>query len=140
MAKSIKYIYADIRFSIKVRDNHWWLDFYNFDKKRIRKSTDLKAIDINLLIVKKKIIPDFIGKMFQETLQELGIKGKVLYNLRHTFASRLVAAGIDITRVSKYLGHSSSKITYDLYVDFIPEDEDTRLKNIAKIDTIMDTI
>jgi len=26
------------------------------------------------------------------------IKGKVLYNLRHTFASRLIMAGINITK------------------------------------------
>jgi len=36
--------------------------------------------------------------------------------MRHTFATRQIAAGRSLTAVSRYLGHSSVAITGDLYV------------------------
>ena len=36
--------------------------------------------------------------------------------MRHTFATRMIAAGKSLTAVSRYLGHSSVAITGDLYV------------------------
>jgi integrase len=35
--------------------------------------------------------------------------------LRHTHASALIAAGLDVVTVSKQLGHSSPKVTLDTY-------------------------
>lgn len=39
-----------------------------------------------------------------------------LHTLRHTFATRMIEASVDIKTVSRILGHKSVKITYDLYV------------------------
>lgn len=38
------------------------------------------------------------------------------HELRHTFATNLIQAGVDVKVVSQLLGHSSVKITYDTYV------------------------
>jgi integrase len=39
----------------------------------------------------------------------------VFHALRHTHASQLIDAGIDVVTISKRLGHSSSAITLKVY-------------------------
>jgi integrase len=39
----------------------------------------------------------------------------VLHSLRHTYATRLVEAGVDLRYISEQLGHASISITSDLY-------------------------
>lgn len=65
MDKNIKYIYGDLKFTIKEQYGYWYLDFYSILGKRQRGSTKLKANSENLRIIKKQIIPDIyegIGK------------------------------------------------------------------------------
>jgi len=47
------------------------------------------------------------------------VKVKGFHILRHTFASRLVQEGVSIYKVSKYLGHSSVRMT-EIYSHLIP--------------------
>ena len=44
-----------------------------------------------------------------------------LHKLRHTFASHLVQAGVDLYRVSKLMGHSTIKVT-EIYAHLAPAD------------------
>ncbi|MDD4330340.1 MAG: site-specific integrase [Aliarcobacter sp.] len=63
--ENIKYIYGDLKFTIKEQFGHWYLDFYSSSGKRQRGSTKLKATAENLKIIKKQVIPDIyegIGK------------------------------------------------------------------------------
>ena len=63
--ENIKYIYGDLKFTIKEQYGHWYLDFYSASGKRQRGSTKLKSTAENLKIIKKQIIPDIcygIGK------------------------------------------------------------------------------
>jgi len=50
-------------------------------------------------------------KRFASALKKAGIKDFRFHDLRHTFASQMVMAGVDITTVSKLLGHKSLKMT-----------------------------
>lgn len=45
------------------------------------------------------------------------------HECRHTYASLMLGAGIDIVKVSKWLGHSSIQITVDRYGHLVPGDE-----------------
>ena len=65
------------------------------------------------------------------------IEQRTLYNLRHTFASQLISNGADIVWVSKMLGHKDVSITLKVYTKFIQEQEDTRLKKIEQMGTIL---
>ena len=46
------------------------------------------------------------------------------HGLRHTYASMLIDAGVDVVRVSKQLGHSSPTITLDVYAHLFDQRED----------------
>ncbi len=46
-----------------------------------------------------------------------------LHECRHTYASLMLAAGVDMTKVSKWMGHSSITITVDRYGHLVPGDE-----------------
>jgi len=48
---------------------------------------------------------------FKLACEKAGISGVTWHTLRHTFASRLVANGVDIVTVKELLGHSSIGVT-----------------------------
>jgi len=77
---------------------------------------------------------------FQRILKNAGVKARVLYNLRHTFASQLISKGADIVWVSKMLGHKDVSITLKIYTKFIEENDEIRLKKIEKMGTLMGTL
>jgi integrase len=43
--------------------------------------------------------------------EEIAIRDLRVHDLRHTFASRLLAAGVSVTDISRLLGHSTLKMT-----------------------------
>lgn len=51
----------------------------------------------------------------------LSIPNCSVHELRHTFASMVFRQGVDIKTVSALLGHSSVKLTYDIYVHLLEE-------------------
>ena len=53
------------------------------------------------------------------------------HDLRHSAASRLIAEGEDLKRVSDFMGHSSIKITADVYGHLI---EKTRQETASKLE------
>lgn len=58
--------------------------------------------------------PDLISQAFTRVCQKLGIKAS-FHALRHTHASQLIEAGVQLKVISERLGHASINITADLY-------------------------
>jgi integrase len=54
---------------------------------------------------------NFYNRIFKPTVEKLGLEGVVWHTLRHTFASRLVVAGVNIKEVQRLLGHKSLRMT-----------------------------
>ena len=46
------------------------------------------------------------------------------HDLRHTCASLAVAAGVNVLKLSRMLGHASAKMTLDTYADLFDDDLD----------------
>jgi integrase len=66
--------------------------------------------------------PDTVTRQFKRYLKRAAIdKDLHLHNLRHTAASDLVRQGVHLTKIQKFLGHSSVKVT-EIYTHVLPED------------------
>jgi integrase len=59
-------------------------------------------------------------------LEKAGLQPVRWHDLRHTFASLLIAGGANITFVSRQLGHTSSQITLSVYAHLLDREEQAR--------------
>lgn len=57
-----------------------------------------------------------LPKILTAILKAAEVPYRSVHSFRHTFATNLISAGVDVKVVSQLLGHSSVKITYDAYV------------------------
>lgn len=55
--------------------------------------------------------------------KQAGLQSILLHEARHTYASILIAAGVNAKALSTYLGHSSIQITLDRYGHLMPGNE-----------------
>ena len=62
-----------------------------------------------------------VRKRFARVLKTAGVGGHRLYDLRHSFASGLLAKGAPITYVSAMLGHADSTTTLRWYARWLPK-------------------
>lgn len=62
-------------------------------------------------------------RVLNPALKRAGIQPLRWHDLRHTFASLLIAGGSNITFVSRQLGHSSSQITLSVYANLLDQEE-----------------
>jgi integrase len=77
------------------------------------------------------ICPDNIGPRYMEpALEQAGLRKFRFHDLRHTFGSLLIQAGISPAYVQKQMGHRSIQVTIDVYGHLIPGE------NVAWIDTL----
>jgi integrase len=69
-----------------------------------------------------------VGYWWRLAREEAGCPSLRLHDLRHFFASGLIAAGCDVVTVQRALGHSSATVTLNTYAHLWPSAEDrTRL-------------
>ena len=68
------------------------------------------------------VLPSNFERSFLGILKRAEMAPYGIHALRHTFASMLFSKGVDVKIVSKLLGHSSVKITYDTYVHLFEKD------------------
>jgi integrase len=59
--------------------------------------------------------PDHVSRRFRELANEAGLPIIKFHAAMHTAATLALEAGIDIKIVSEQLGHSTTRITQDLY-------------------------
>lgn len=60
------------------------------------------------------------------------MRGVRMHDLRHTFATLQLSAGVHFMQVSKWLGHSTFTLTLDVYGDYIPEEDGGALNNLPE--------
>jgi integrase len=64
--------------------------------------------------------PNGITRLFARISKEAGLPHLRLHDLRHTFATLAVQAGVHVKVVSEMLGHSSITVTLDTYSHVLP--------------------
>ena len=87
------------------------------EKSKVR-SIQAKVVFFNQ--VGKKIDINNLGRSFREVLKKARIENFTFHGLRHTFATRLAQAGIDIFKIAKLLGHRDIRMT-QRYAHHCPE-------------------
>ena len=84
----------------------------------------------------KPMYPAALTSWFKHFLQQYDLPSITLHSLRHTNASLLIANGINITTVSKRLGHTNTSVTASIYAHAIKTADEIAadtLQNIFKI-------
>ena len=121
--------------------------FTSLKTKNSKRQVPIPEFDLNELVLHKKRIEEWkelVGSVFEGqdlvictntgTLQDPRNVVRVMkrivkasnlpnirfHDLRHTHASVLISAGIDIVKISKRLGHANPKITLEFYAHLLP--------------------
>ena len=74
-----------------------------------------------------------VGYRWRKTLQATGLNGIKLHDLRHFYASGLIAAGCDVVTVQRSLGHAKATTTLNTYAHLWPTAEDRTRKAAQSI-------
>jgi integrase len=56
-----------------------------------------------------------------------------LHDLRHTWATLALSAGVDVKIVSERLSHASAKITWDIYQHVTPTMQSNAAETVARL-------
>ena len=73
----------------------------------------------------KPIGPNHLSVMWRRALARLDIPKIKFHALRHSHASALIAAGVDVVKVSRRLGHGSATITLNVYAHLFTKTDDS---------------
>ncbi|HKJ11069.1 MAG TPA: site-specific integrase [Ornithinimicrobium sp.] len=76
-----------------------------------------------------------VGFWWRKTLRDAGLNGIKLHDLRHFYASGLIAAGCDVVTVQRSLGHAKATTTLNTYAHLWPTAEDRTRKAAESIIT-----
>ena len=64
--------------------------------------------------------PSTVTHMFGKVVRRAGIENLRLHDLRHSYASFMLTAGVNVKAISQSMGHSSISITLDTYAYLLP--------------------
>ncbi len=74
-----------------------------------------------------------VGYWWRKTLRDADLSGIKLHDLRHFYASGLIAAGCDVVTVQRSLGHAKATTTLNTYAHLWPTAEDRTRKAAESI-------
>ena len=90
------------------------------------------------------LLPSLTGTLLDErhgdsvhrVLEAAGLPSFRVYDLRHTYASLLLSAGVPLLYVAQQLGHAKPMITLKYYARWIPSGQAHRV-NVLDVDTVL---
>ena len=80
-----------------------------------------------------QLVADSYRGRFKTAATEVGRPDMTPHNLRDTYASWAISAGVPLPVVSESLGHANPSITLNFYAAFFPSDYDKLRDALAKI-------
>lgn len=79
------------------------------------------------------ISPNAFSVMWHRVVRQTGLPQRSFHSLRHSHASALIRAGLDVVRVSRQLGHASPTITLSTYAHEFEEGDSGAADAINKV-------
>lgn len=98
----------------------------NFEKK-------LNQYYLASNIYRAPIYPHSVGNWLTNFEKKNGFKHISCHGLRHTYCSILLSQNVPIQTVSRYMGHSDSTVTLEVYSHFIPDTQEKALTALDKL-------
>lgn len=77
--------------------------------------------------------PEYVGKRFRKLCAGLDLPRITMRQLRHSHATALLAAGTNPKVVQERLGHSSIKVTMDIYASVLPTMQREAVEKLAEM-------
>ena len=77
--------------------------------------------------------PDHFSMAFDRRVARYKLPRIRLHDLRHTWATLALSAGVDVKIVSERLGHASAKITWDIYQHVTPTMQTDAAETVAQL-------
>jgi integrase len=77
--------------------------------------------------------PSTVTHVFHKITRRAGLKGLRLHDLRHSYTSIMIAAGVNIKAISQSLGHANIGITLDTYAHLLPGISKTAAERFDKL-------
>jgi integrase len=79
------------------------------------------------------VYPEYVGKRFAKLCTDVDIPKITMRQLRHSHATALLAAGTHPKVVLERLGHSSIKVTMDIYSSVLPTMQRDAVEKLAQM-------
>jgi integrase len=79
--------------------------------------------DVHASRVGGKLSPNAQSAAWSDFADSIGMPEVTFHSLRHTHASQLIDAGVDIVTISKRLGHAKPDITLRIYAHLFRNDD-----------------
>ena len=83
----------------------------------------------------KPFVTSNVWRRAQVAWRRAGLDPIGLHEARHTFASTLIAAGVNAKGITTYMGHASIQTTYDLYGKLMPGSEAEAVALVTRTST-----
>ena len=112
------------------------LQFHRARQLTEREQGDLRFSEEDLAFARidgAPIHPDYFSQTFDRTIIRLGLPKIRLHDLRHTYATLALAAGVSVKVVSTRLGHATAAFTQDVYMQAIEEVERSAACSVAAV-------
>ncbi|MAG36564.1 MAG: site-specific integrase, partial [Dehalococcoidia bacterium] len=63
----------------------------------------------------------YVSRQLKAALEDAGLPRTIrFHDLRHTFGSRMIEAGVDVATVGALMGHGSPRVTLEVYAHVLP--------------------
>lgn len=95
-----------------------------------------KFTDDSLLLVDDLLMPieeKRLNRRLQSICKKLNLEKRTLHSIRHSYATRLFEAGIDVKTVQGLMGHKDYSTTLNIYTHVMPEKKAAAVEILSKM-------
>lgn len=84
-------------------------------------------------VCRTPVFPTTLSHVLSKIQEKNDLKKVTCHGLRHTYCSILLSQGVPIQTVSRYMGHSDSTVTLQVYSHFIPDTQEKAIDALDKL-------